>query len=115
RRLDEGRLVIFDTETTGLETTRDDVVELAAMRAGVDAPFQALLRTDRPMEEASRVHGITAEMLACEGREPAEVFAAFLAFIDGCILAGHNVTYDVNIVRSQMRRLGLNWPTRAHA
>ena len=26
RRLDEGRVVVFDTETTGLETTRDDVV-----------------------------------------------------------------------------------------
>jgi DNA polymerase III epsilon subunit-like protein len=62
------------------------------------------------MEEASRVHGITAEMLQCEGRAPEEVFAAFLAYIDGCILAGHNVSYDVNIVRSQMRRLGLSWP-----
>jgi DNA helicase-2/ATP-dependent DNA helicase PcrA len=115
RRLDEDRVVVFDTETTGLETTHDDIVELGAMRAGGNTRFHALLKTLRPMEEAARVHGITAAMLTQDGREPAEVFPEFLAFIDGCILAGHNVHYDVNIVRSQMRRLGLNWPANTRA
>ena len=113
RRLDEGRVVVFDTETTGLDTARDDVVELAAIRAGIagqTASLRALLTTTRPLEEAARVHGITLQMLDAEGREPRTVYAEFLAFLEGCVLAGHNVGYDVNIVRSQMRRLGLDWP-----
>jgi DNA helicase-2/ATP-dependent DNA helicase PcrA len=118
RRLEEGRVVLFDVETTGLDVTRDDVVELAAVRLGTTgeiASFQSLLRTDRPLEEAARVHGITAEMLTRDGRPPGEVFAAFRRFVSGCVLVGHNVHYDLNIVRSQMRRLGLDWEEEPRA
>jgi ATP-dependent DNA helicase UvrD/PcrA len=109
-RFAEGRVVVFDVEATGLDVTRDDVVELAALKVGVcglSDSFHALLKTERSLEESSRIHGITADVLARDGRDPAEVFAEFLAFIDGCVLVGHNVEYDVNIVRSQLRRLGL--------
>ena len=108
-RFAEGRVVVFDVESTGLDVTRDDVVELAALKVGACGPgasFHALLRTERSLEESSRVHGITADVLEREGRDPLEVFNEFLGFIDGCVLVGHNVGYDVNIVRSQLRRLG---------
>ena len=117
-RFAEDRVAVFDVESTGLDVTRDDVVELAALKVGACGPgnsFHALLRTSRSLEESARVHGITAEMLERDGRDPAEVFAEFLSFIDGCVLVGHNVGYDVNIVRSQMRRLGLPWPDSACA
>lgn len=112
RRLNAGRVVLFDTETTGLDVTRDDVVELAAMRIDGHADLasmQALLQTERSLESSGRVHGITAEMLAQDGREPREVLEEFRAFAEGSVLVGHNVGYDVAIVRSQMRRLGLEW------
>jgi DNA helicase-2/ATP-dependent DNA helicase PcrA len=113
RAHDESRVVVFDTETTGLDLARDDVVELAAQtggRLGPGAALHALLHTNRPLDESTRIHGITADMLARDGRPPAEVFAEFLRFVDGCVLVGHNVSYDVNIVRSQLARLGLSWP-----
>jgi DNA helicase-2/ATP-dependent DNA helicase PcrA len=112
----EGRVVVFDVESTGLDVTRDDVVELAALRVGTHGAtdeFRALLRTSRPLEESARIHGITADVLARDGRDPAEVFDEFLAFLDGCVVVGHNVGYDVNIVRSQLRRLGRRWPDSA--
>ena len=118
QRFAEDRVVVFDVESTGLDVARDDVVELAALKVGgcgAGASFHALLRTGRSLEESSRVHGITADMLECDGRDPAEVFEEFLDFIDGCVLVGHNVGYDANIVRSQLRRLGLAWPESAAA
>jgi DNA helicase-2/ATP-dependent DNA helicase PcrA len=117
-RFAEGRVVVFDVESTGLDVTRDDVVELAGLKVGACGPgesFHALLKTGRPLEESSRVHGITADVLGREGREPSAVFAEFLSFINGCALVGHNVGYDVNIVRGQLRRLGLSWPGMAVA
>ncbi len=75
--------------------------------------FHALLRTPLPLEESSRIHGITADVLDRDGRDPAAVFDEFLSFLDGCVVVGHNVSYDVNIVRSQMRRLGRRWPDSA--
>jgi DNA helicase II / ATP-dependent DNA helicase PcrA len=112
RRLDEGRVVLFDTETTGLDVTRDDVIELAALRMDASSELgslEMLLKTDRPLEEAARVHGITAEALALAGREPAEGLRQFLDWGEDCVLVGHNVSFDVNLVRSQLRRLGVDW------
>jgi ATP-dependent DNA helicase UvrD/PcrA len=112
-RLAEGRVVVFDVESTGLDVTRDDVVELAALKVGTGGPgqsFHALLRTDRPLEESARIHGITPEVLAQSGRDPGEVVREFLTFLGGCVVVGHNVAYDVGIVSSQLKRLGLAWP-----
>ncbi len=126
RRLAEGRVVVFDVESTGLDVTRDDVVELAALRVGTGAArrepaggageeFHAYLKTDRCLEESSKVHGITPEVLDRDGRDPREALADFLRFVDGCVVVGHNVAYDVNLVGSQLRRLGLRWPESAVA
>src|SRR5207237_1396439 len=96
RRLDEGRVVLFDTETTGLDVTRDDVIELAALRIDASSErdsLEMLLKTDRPLEEASRVHGITAEELALSGREPGEGLRQFVDWVADCVLVGHNVSY----------------------
>src|SRR5262245_23947707 len=56
RRYAEGRVVVFDVESTGLDVTRDDVVELAACKVGscgATDEFHALLRTSRPLEASS--------------------------------------------------------------
>src|SRR5262249_28560681 len=59
RRYAEGRVIVFDVEATGLDVTRDDVVELAALRVGTHGTtgeFHALLRTPLSLEESSRIH-----------------------------------------------------------
>ena len=71
--LDEGRLTVFDVESTGTSTSTDEIVQLAA-----------------------------------EGEPPEKVFADFLAFTRNHILAGHNVSYDIHILMSQIRRLGMD-------
>jgi DNA helicase II / ATP-dependent DNA helicase PcrA len=105
----DARLVVFDVEATGLDTNRDEVIELAAVRVGEAGEVSRLhryLRNRVPVGSSALVHGITDEFLAREGADPAEAFGEFQRFASGCVLAGHNVGYDLGMVNGQLARLG---------
>lgn len=110
--LDEGRLTVFDVESTGTSTSTDEIVQLAAVTLNRDgqvtARFNRLVKPSGPVGESEKIHHISDERLKAEGEPPEKVFADFLAFIRNHILAGHNVSYDIHILMSQMRRLGMD-------
>ncbi len=110
--LDEGRLTVFDVESTGTSTSTDEIVQLAAVTLNRDgqvtARFNRLVKPSGPVGESEKIHHISDERLKAEGEPPEKVFADFLAFTRNHILAGHNVSYDIHILMSQMRRLGMN-------
>lgn len=105
-----GELVVFDTETTGLEVGLDDVIQIAArkLRGGrcVDT-LTLFLKTSReipkmlgnipnPMVEVYEAERARGSLL-----DPALAFKKFLAFVGDAPVVGHNVEYDVNIVNAQ--------------
>lgn len=110
--LDEGRLTVFDVESTGTSTSTDEIVQLAAVTLNRDgqvtARFNRLVKPSGPVGESEKIHHISDERLKAEGEPPEKVFADFLAFTRNHILAGHNVSYDIHILMSQIRRLGMD-------
>lgn len=110
--LDEGRLTVFDVESTGTSTSTDEIVQLAAVTLNRDgqvtARFNRLVKPSGPVGESEKIHHISDERLKAEGEPPEKVFADFLAFTRNYILAGHNVSYDIHILMSQIRRLGMD-------
>lgn len=110
--LDEGRLTVFDVESTGTSTSTDEIVQLAAVTLNRDgqvtARFNRLVKPSGPVGESEKIHHISDERLKAEGEPPEKVFADFFAFTRNHILAGHNVSYDIHILMSQMRRLGMD-------
>lgn len=111
--LAEGRLVVVDTETTGLEVAREDVIELAAVKLGPSGEldrFHRYLGTAKPLGDFARAHGLTEELLARDGEPPERVYADFLEFVRGCVLVGHNVGFDAAVLAPGVRRAGLEWP-----
>lgn len=108
--LSHGTVVVFDVETTGLSPTDDEVIDLGAVKlqAGrVVAEFDALLRPSRRLGESGAVHGISEETLFQQGRDPEEVFREFASFSAGAVLVGHNVGFDLSMIRAQAARLGV--------
>jgi len=108
-----GSLIIFDVETTGLDVGRDEIVEIAAvkMNAGVISDeFHAFLHPTIPVGDSESVHGYSDVFLGEHGEEPIDVICRFLEWIHTPILVGHNVSFDLSILRSQATRLGLNIP-----
>lgn len=94
--------VAIDLETTGLNTDRDAIIELAAVRFGAEGvtdTFQSLLRPQVQVPlRVLQLTGIAASDLA--GAPPAsEVLPAFADFLGDRLLVGHSVGQDVAFLR----------------
>jgi DNA polymerase-3 subunit epsilon len=105
-------IAVLDVETTGLDPTRGDrVCEIAILRSvgrePVDA-YQHLIHPQRRMRPgALRVHGITDEMLAGQPTFP-EVARDVLEVMEGAVLVGHNLAFDLGFIETELARAGLS-------
>ena len=110
RAYEEEELVIFDTETTGLDPREDDIIQIAAIRVRkgriVGKPFNIIMETSRELPQL--VGGNPNPMLQVyrdSHRHPrAEGLRMFLDYCRGSVLVGHNVEYDYQILRNNLMR-----------
>ena len=115
--LSSGRCIVFDTETTGLDPNADEILQLAAAevidgrRTGRE--LEVFLRTDRDFTASARIHGITPETLARRGIGRDEGLRAFAHFAGDSPLLGHNVRFDLGILRANLRREAVTWEPMA--
>ncbi len=111
--LHEIEFVILDTETTGLRPGHHRVIEVAGirMRGGeVIGSFQSLLNPGiRLPAFIVQFTGITQEMVA-KAPKAHEVFPDFLHFIDGAIIVGHNIGFDIGFLSYEAQLLGYDFP-----
>jgi DNA helicase-2/ATP-dependent DNA helicase PcrA len=111
-KLDQGDVVVFDLETTGLNRALDEIVEVAATRCGRDGAiesFHAFLRPTRPVGDSERIHHFSDEFLARNGRDPAQALEEFRTFCGDSALCGHNVfAFDLPMLVAQMNRLDMH-------
>ena len=108
--LKENKLVIFDVETTGLNLAGDEIIEIAGLKVGekgvVDF-FHEYLKNTKPVRESEKIHGISDDFLAIHGKPHKKVLEEFLKFTRGCLLVGHNVSFDFGMLKSELSRYGL--------
>lgn len=110
RAYDTEDLVIFDTETTGLDTEADDIIQIAAIRVRqgkvVDKGFDILLETDRELPATVGGHPNPMLDVYRRGRRypRAEGLRKFMDYCGGRTLVGHNVEYDYRILQANLRR-----------
>ena len=109
------KLIVLDTETTGLEVDQGHrIVEVGAValedRRRTDVHFHSYLNPQRSIdEEAEKVHGLSMERLANEP-EFSEIAESFLEFIEGSILVIHNASFDLGFLNSELKRASSNYP-----
>ena len=99
--------VIFDVETTGLSAIYDKVIELSAVKmqdGNVLERFDEFIDPGFPLsEQTTNLTSITTEMVQGSKSEQ-EVFQMFKEFCAGCIIAGHNVSFDMGFMNTGYRR-----------
>lgn len=117
-------LLFFDTETTGLplwhepsdDPRQPHIVQIAALLCKEDGEevdsFVSVVNpgVDIPAEVAA-IHGISNERARAEGVEPAVAMGAFGRLLaPAALIIGHNVSFDVRLVRiAHTRVYGSKW------
>jgi DNA polymerase III subunit epsilon len=100
--------VVFDTELTGLNRHRDEIVSIAAirirgMRISLDDSFHSLVRTTKKdFGEGTFVHRITPQQLRM-APPPEEVLPVFTEFCRDSVLVGHLPELDFSFLHKASR------------
>ena len=108
--LKDATYVVFDTETTGLSARYNKVIELAAVKmknGTVIDQFEQFIDPGHPLSETTiNLTSITDDMVRGSKSEE-EVFKMFQDFCKGCVIVGHNATFDVDFMNTGYERHGL--------
>lgn len=105
-------IVFFDLETTGVDPSRDRIVEISTVKVFPNGSKEVKTRRLNPEmhipEEATAVHGITDEDVANE--PPFRAIAKSLAaYLEGCDFGGFNSNkFDVPVLIEEFLRAGAN-------
>lgn len=110
---DSRTIVVFDTETSGLNVFEDDIIQIAAvkMRGGEivkGSEFEVFISTDRQIPATLR-NGIPNPMAevykTAKKLTPDDAFRQFEDYVEeGAVLAGHNIEFDLEILRNNLKR-----------
>lgn len=118
------RVLIFDTETTGLPKTKlltkevlhllPFIVQLSyvifntvtnRMELIQDHIIKIPLDVDIS-EESTNIHGITKEISFTKGKELKDILFQFIEDYESCdLIVGHNLSFDINMLKMETMRL----------
>ena len=111
RRAARGRVVAFDTETTGISRC-DEICQIAAAEyvgGRLSRTFSAYIRPTCEMNPfAEAVHGLSMEFLAENGISPEEAMERFFGFVGSdAMLVAHNSRFDLRMLNQECEKFGL--------
>ena len=113
------RIIVIDTETTGLSVKSGGrVIEIGAVaveNGQIVAELATLINTATPISySAYQVHGISQQMLAGKPT-PQEVWPWFLEFVgNNSPLVAHNAPFDRAFVQHELRLLAIPFESTWH-
>ena len=106
-----GRVVVFDTETTGC-SRYDELCQIAAaeyVRGRLSRTFNVYVRPTCEMNPwAERVHGLSMDFLFEHGLAPEEAMRRFFEFLgDDALLVAHNNRFDMRMLGQECEKFDL--------
>ena len=105
-------LCVFDLETTGVQITKDRIVQIAIIKIhpdGSELEYNQIVNPEMEIpQEICEIHGITNEM-AKKAPTLKELAPAIMAFIGDADLAGFNSNkFDIPVLVEELIRVGID-------
>lgn len=104
KALRDVRFVVFDTETTGLDLSKNRLLSIAGvgmteLEVRLDDTFGAMVaQSDVGGSDAAVIHGLISHDLA-DGLPEDEAAARFLAFAGDAVLVAHHAAFDMRMLQ----------------
>jgi len=96
-------LVALDIETTGLDSRKDAIIEIGAVRfsaSRIEAEFSTLINPNRIIPpEITQLTGINNQMVQ-KAPPLTAVLQELVDFVGDCPVVGHNVQFDLGFLIS---------------
>ena len=100
--------IVLDTETTGLDYTKEKMIEFAAVRlenGKIKDEFQTLINPEQHIRKSSiAIHGITPEMVQDAPTEE-EAIPKILEFMGDYPIVAHNAIFDYSFLNEASKRV----------
>ncbi len=100
----DARFVVFDTETSGLDFSKNRLLSIAGVamtgfELNLDDTFDAIVaQKDVGGADAAVVHGLISSDLA-EGLPECEAVSRFLAYAGDAVLVAHHAAFDLKMLQ----------------
>ena len=109
---EKGRIIVLDTETTGTNPRRDNIVQIYAreiVNGQTGKEFHYYLKSEIPVGYSEEIHGLSDEFLAEHGHDPQKILKELKEFIGESPIAGHNINFDLGMIRENGHRRGIDF------
>jgi DNA polymerase III epsilon subunit family exonuclease len=114
KKIVNSSFIVFDIETTGLHSLRDEIIEIAAIKiedinALKHKTFQSFIKPKKDIPfNITELTGITNSMVA-NADDIDEVLKDFKEFIEDYPLIGHNIDFDIKFLNNKMKKAKINF------
>lgn len=101
----------FDTETTGLSSKYEKIIEIGAVKFdknGIIDTYSVLINPEKVISSnITSITGITNQMV-CNCPTFSEITPSFLNFINETKLVAHNAKFDISFVNAELEKTPYN-------
>jgi DNA polymerase-3 subunit epsilon len=106
------RPIFYDTETTGIDPSKDKIIELAAYDPIENKTFSCLINPEIPIPpETTNIHHITDDMVK-DSQKFAEIIPSWIEFCKGntLLIAHNNDAFDQPFLQTEFKRCNVSMP-----
>lgn len=107
------RLIVLDTETTGIEPSEGHRIieigctEIIDREITENNEYHQYIQPDRLVGDSERIHGIKDSFLKDKPRFE-EIAEEFLEYIEGTTLVIHNAPFDLGFLNHELQLMGVD-------
>ncbi|AMB94271.1 type I-E CRISPR-associated endoribonuclease Cas2e [Aerococcus sanguinicola] len=100
--------IILDIETTGLDPKKDQMIEIGALKidGSEENIFHSLIANKKIPEQIQKLTGISQKDIDEDGKDESQVLAKLLEFIEGQVIVGYNINFDISFINEQLKKMG---------
>jgi len=111
KSIETTRFVVFDTETTGLNTDSDKILSIGAVSIlnntiEVADSIELYLKQDDYHAETIEIHGILREGHLMKFSEK-DAIQQFITFLGNAVLVAHHAAFDIEMINAALKRMKL--------